>query len=69
MKACDDCSWLIEQTARTMRVVKEPTCLAFWPAAIPEDILDGTMRHTTVHPSQHNELVFRPLSHFKNVPG
>lgn len=67
MHTCHDCTYLIETTDRVVRVVgNQPTCLAFYPAPIPDDILDGSMVHTTRHPSQHNDLVYRPQSHFKN---
>lgn len=65
MEACEDCTYLFDSTERVIKVVGlKPTCLAFFPNPIPSDILNGEVGHSTPHPSQHNEIVYRQQSHF-----
>ena len=65
MEACNDCTYLMTNTpemADIEAIATAPTCLAFYPDAIPGEILDGTITHDIPHPAQQNTFVFRPLS-------
>jgi len=34
------------------------TCTAFFPEPIPDDIINGEVRHNTPHPEQSSQVVF-----------
>lgn len=65
MEACFDCTYRMPNTPRMVDIEAievAPTCLAFYPDPIPDEILDGTVGHDIPLPTQQNAFVFRPLS-------
>lgn len=54
---CEDCLWLLEGAAT--EISGAPTCLAFFPEPIPEEIATGDVFHDTVRDDQTQPLVFR----------
>jgi len=62
MEACNDCTYLMQRTPLMDDIVAlqgAPSCLAFYPNPIPDEIMNGTVGHDIPHPGQLNELVFR----------
>ena len=66
---CGDCAYLFEQgeLLAGMELDDRPTCLAFFPNSIPEEIYTGAMPHKTPYPGQLNDYVFKPLTEFVPV--
>jgi len=65
MEACRDCTYRMPNTPEMVDIEAidvAPTCLAFYPAPIPDEILDGTITHDIPMPTQQNTYVFRALS-------
>jgi hypothetical protein len=60
---CFDCAWLFEPGEHydTGQEDVEFTCMAYFPAPIPEDIWLGRDGHHEVRPDQESELVYTPL--------
>jgi hypothetical protein len=61
---CFDCAWLFQQgDFHDMDNEEEEfTCLAFYPAPIPEDIWLGRNGHHEPHADQGgNDIVYAPL--------
>jgi hypothetical protein len=63
MEVCKDCVYLLDSNEYFTQIIGgKMTCLAFYPAPIPEDILSGEVGHGEPHPSQQNQLVYTPLT-------
>ena len=54
--ACFRCAQIFEPTPNLDNEIL--TCTAFFPEPIPDDIMDGDVRHNVPHPDQSNEVVF-----------
>lgn len=66
---CHNCAHYFINTGSGLMDPELETCAAFYPAAIPEEIIAGEVGHSEPHPQQQNkDILFLSMSPMKK-PG